>query len=318
MADEEVHMADEVHLEDDKTRIHTIMSRARRPGGIPWSDETIGKLTTWFRTLLKRGCTSPSFLRDADSAVRTFEGKFPNPMTRCQYTRTFLTYLSALTDDEFSDAPWVRCHNNGRKQRPQVETAKLSSEGSAAEACRGRQRTGEPPRLPRMDRGDVEPTTYSGSPGPSPIPKEDSGADRQVEHGITMMDLNESPPSHEDIAWISRELTQEWADLSEEKKKYLRRHMWTLGKDQESEGGTEDEAPSTCVVRNLNIIVERLPQVRILRDTKGTRIGFVLYADRDVSETRCDMLWTHPSHRRQGYGTLLKECVPFAVESLRT
>lgn len=85
----------------DRKRIKGILGRLRKPGGLPWNDKQVEQLTTWFRTLANRGYTKSSFFSDPDNVVTTFEAAFTNPMTRCQYTRALLLYLSGLSDAEY-------------------------------------------------------------------------------------------------------------------------------------------------------------------------------------------------------------------------
>jgi len=53
--------------------------------------------------LATRGLTKPAVLENLDSAVQGFENSVPNPVSRAQYIRALLNYLSGLTDVEFAD-----------------------------------------------------------------------------------------------------------------------------------------------------------------------------------------------------------------------
>jgi hypothetical protein len=92
----------EVPEAHDRKQIKQVLSRLRKPGGIPWSDKQLEQLTSWFRTLVIRGLTKQEFFENGQEVQRTFKESFENPMTRCQYTRAILLYLTALTDAEFS------------------------------------------------------------------------------------------------------------------------------------------------------------------------------------------------------------------------
>jgi len=89
---------DELH---NRERVLTVFGRLRKAGGVPWSETQIKQLAGWFRTLSSRGFTDQGFITDREGVVRTFEKAYANPMTRCQYTRAFLLYLSGLTDEEY-------------------------------------------------------------------------------------------------------------------------------------------------------------------------------------------------------------------------
>jgi hypothetical protein len=86
---------------DDKERIKQVLSRVRSAGGLTAPEKQIEGLTVWFRTLVKKGYTKVSFLSDREEAGKAFVAAYPNPMTRQQYMRAFIRYLSGLHDDEY-------------------------------------------------------------------------------------------------------------------------------------------------------------------------------------------------------------------------
>lgn len=85
----------------DRKRVKSIIARVRRPGGIPWGDAQVDKLTSWFRMLATRGLTEGAVLANPKVAAQKFEESFPNPVSRSQYIRAFMNYLTGLTDAEF-------------------------------------------------------------------------------------------------------------------------------------------------------------------------------------------------------------------------
>lgn len=133
---------------------------------------------------------------------------------------------------------------------------------------------------------------------------------------ITAMRLEEGQPSQDDLKWVSTQLTREWCKLEEQRRK------WEKEKRDPSARTAifdEDEPPSTgCFYRNLNTIMEHVDDLRILHAPvsgfqRSERIGFVLYSDREISETDCAMLWIHPDHRDLGYGSKFVRDVHFRV-----
>lgn len=86
----------------DRKRVKAVLTKARRPGGVAWSDAQTEQMTSWFRTLVMRGLTNYKLMSDGLSFKSAFEKTFPNRMTRCQYKRTYLAYLSGLTEEEFA------------------------------------------------------------------------------------------------------------------------------------------------------------------------------------------------------------------------
>lgn len=85
----------------EKERVKEILSRVRSAGGLKPPESQIDRLASWFRTLAKRGWTGVAFLKDAEGARKSFETAWENPMTRQQYMRAFMRYLSGLNDDEY-------------------------------------------------------------------------------------------------------------------------------------------------------------------------------------------------------------------------
>jgi hypothetical protein len=85
-----------------RERVMSIIARVRRIGGLPMPSRPLDQFQSWFRTLAKRGYTQPDFLRDEELVRQTFRRDFPNTMTRSQYVRGFLMYLTGLNDDEFA------------------------------------------------------------------------------------------------------------------------------------------------------------------------------------------------------------------------
>jgi len=86
----------------DRDRVKGVISRVRRTGGLPWGPAQIETLTSWFRTLVARGLTNEEVFAQEGVAISEFSNAFPNPVSRAQYVRAFLNYLSGLTDEEFS------------------------------------------------------------------------------------------------------------------------------------------------------------------------------------------------------------------------
>jgi hypothetical protein len=82
-------------------RIRSVISRVRATGGLPPPQAQINQLSTWFRTLTTRGYVAVDFLSNADRVNSKLKGDFPNAMTRSQYLRAFLRYLTGLTDSEY-------------------------------------------------------------------------------------------------------------------------------------------------------------------------------------------------------------------------
>jgi hypothetical protein len=87
----------------NRQRLKAIISRVRRPGGLPWGETQVERLVSWFRTLATRGYATNAFLAGNKVCVcQTFTDAYPNLGTRFQYVRAFLNYLQGLTDDEFA------------------------------------------------------------------------------------------------------------------------------------------------------------------------------------------------------------------------
>jgi hypothetical protein len=82
-------------------RIRSVISRVRATGGLPPPQSQVNQLSTWFRTLTTRGYITVGFLSDAERVSSRLRGDFPNAMTRSQYLRAFLRYLTGLTDSEY-------------------------------------------------------------------------------------------------------------------------------------------------------------------------------------------------------------------------
>jgi hypothetical protein len=85
----------------NKERVDEVLSRVLMLGGVPPTKAYNAKLSSWFRTMVKRGHASPEVLRDQDGARRTFEEAYPNPSTRATYVKSWLKYIQGLTEDEF-------------------------------------------------------------------------------------------------------------------------------------------------------------------------------------------------------------------------
>jgi hypothetical protein len=86
-----------------KERVTEVIARVKRIGGLPIPPGPLYQFQSLFRTIAKRGGTSVEFLNNRDLMRRAYREQFPNPMTRSQYIRGFLMYLTGLTDEEFSD-----------------------------------------------------------------------------------------------------------------------------------------------------------------------------------------------------------------------
>jgi len=135
------------------------------------------------------------------------------------------------------------------------------------------------------------------------------------------MELLESVSSREDLKWVSKSLTWEWCDLESKRRDWeaKRRHRKTSDeRDGYGSDFDEDDPPSTgCFYRNLNSIIEHVDNLRILRradaEDLAERVGFVLYRNRETSETECEMLWIHPDQRGQGYGAQFVRDLHFRV-----
>jgi hypothetical protein len=95
-------------MDDKGERVKTILNQVRGRGGVPLSDSHIAQLLKSYKTLEKRGGTSPALVADPDALRKTFRDCFPNPHSRGQYARTFLTVLSGLTDIDFAEE-YPRC-----------------------------------------------------------------------------------------------------------------------------------------------------------------------------------------------------------------
>ena len=88
--------------EYDRQHVNEILSRVRGSGGLPLSEKAKEQFHVWLKTLMKRKFNTPEFLSDPDTVLDTYKSNFPNPMTRGQYVRSFLAYISGLTDEEFA------------------------------------------------------------------------------------------------------------------------------------------------------------------------------------------------------------------------
>jgi GNAT superfamily N-acetyltransferase len=98
--------------------------------------------------------------------------------------------------------------------------------------------------------------------------------------------LEEHHASRADVAWISKQLTNEYLLRLQEAQK--------AGKEGEIDG----------FYHNIRVIVENWEDIRLFRKANKRRnIGFVLYSKRDRSNTNCEILWIHPDHRGMGYGS---------------
>jgi len=130
------------------------------------------------------------------------------------------------------------------------------------------------------------------------------------------MDMEEKAPSHDDLAWVSRELQSEHLDLEADRRDWETRQQ-EKGDNGVEDNGVEDEPPNVgCFYHNMGIITKHVANLRILRIKgmpDGERVGFVLYRDRETSDTTCDMLWIHPEHRDQGYATQFIREIHFRV-----
>lgn len=82
-------------------RVKRILGRVQLIGGLPPTKAYTDKLSTWFRALAAKGYTSADFMSDPDRVRTTFEASFLNPGTRSQYIKSFLKYLSGLTEEEY-------------------------------------------------------------------------------------------------------------------------------------------------------------------------------------------------------------------------
>jgi len=85
-----------------RERVTSVIARVRRTGGLPIPARPLDQYQSWFRTLAKRGYVEPDFLRNGDRVRQQFRRDFPNSMTRAQYVRGFLMYLTGLDDAEFA------------------------------------------------------------------------------------------------------------------------------------------------------------------------------------------------------------------------
>jgi len=84
-----------------KDRILEILSRVRKGGGLALTEEKKRQVTSWFRTIARRGYVTEDFMRDGQRAKTIFKEQFPGPVTRAHYTRSFMIYLEGLSDEEF-------------------------------------------------------------------------------------------------------------------------------------------------------------------------------------------------------------------------
>jgi hypothetical protein len=85
----------------DRNHVFEVLSRVRKTGGIPLTENQKQQFQQWFRTLAVRGHTRREFLEDAEHVEKTYKEKFPNPNSRTQFIRAFMMYITGLTDDEF-------------------------------------------------------------------------------------------------------------------------------------------------------------------------------------------------------------------------
>jgi len=97
----------------DRQRIIEILGRLRKTGGMPLDEKKRERVASWFRTLVKRNLVECKDLEDGDAVKRTYKEMFPNAMTRGQYTRSFLSYIGGLTDEEY------------QKEYPTIERSRL-------------------------------------------------------------------------------------------------------------------------------------------------------------------------------------------------
>ncbi|KAJ3034974.1 hypothetical protein HDV00_004515 [Rhizophlyctis rosea] len=88
----------------DRELVHLALSRVRGSGGIPLTEAYKKSLRVWYGTLASRGMTTPEFLGDPDYVSKAYRETFPNPHSRCQFTRGFLKVIGGLTDKEFGEA----------------------------------------------------------------------------------------------------------------------------------------------------------------------------------------------------------------------
>lgn len=87
--------------EKECEHIRQVFERARTLGGIAMSAAKRRNYESWFRTLARRGVTTVEAMSDPDGIAKTFGQLFPNPMTRAQFIRSILHYLTWLTDEEY-------------------------------------------------------------------------------------------------------------------------------------------------------------------------------------------------------------------------
>jgi hypothetical protein len=82
-------------------RLNRALQRVLTTGGLPMDDKQRKSYMGWLRTLARRGHLKESFLMDGDGVGDAFTLYFPNPVSRAQYIRAILIYLSGLTVDEW-------------------------------------------------------------------------------------------------------------------------------------------------------------------------------------------------------------------------
>jgi hypothetical protein len=87
----------------DRERVMTVLGRVRRMGGLPLTDAQKKQFQGWFRTIAVRGHTTEDFLKDPDYVSKTYRESFPNPMSRGQFIRAFMMYVTGLTNEEFHE-----------------------------------------------------------------------------------------------------------------------------------------------------------------------------------------------------------------------
>lgn len=85
-----------------RERLMSILSRVRKGGGLGLTEEKKCQFTTWFRTIATRGYATEEFMKDGKAANEAYKTRFPGPVTRAHYTRSFLVYLEGLTDAEYA------------------------------------------------------------------------------------------------------------------------------------------------------------------------------------------------------------------------
>jgi len=86
---------------EDEERLDRSLRRVQTTGGLPMKEKQRKCYMGWLRTLTRRGHLQESFLLDDDAINQTFKIYFPNPVSRAQYLRAILMYLSGLTSDEW-------------------------------------------------------------------------------------------------------------------------------------------------------------------------------------------------------------------------